>query len=255
MYVIAIPSYRRPDELVAKTLMTLQHGGIDVKGHVYIFVANLTECRIYEERVPREMYHRIVVGVKGITRQRRFISQYFAPGQQSVSLDDDIENVQHISNGRLIELRRLDTFFRAAFEKLKQEGLYLWGIYPVNNLFYMESKVPITTDLKFILGTMHGYINRHEPDLWPHIKSETKEDYEQSWLFFNHDGGVVRFNHVAVKTKPMAKGGLGTDRRESALSSAAFLCKRYPEIFTQYERENGRIEVRMKRMKRMERFN
>ena len=245
MYVIAIPSYRRPEELVAKTLSTLQRGGVNAS-RVYIFVANAAEYRIYESRVPCELYNRIVVGVKGIARQRRFISRYFDEGCAIVSLDDDIEQVQHIVGGKLKEMSRLDTFFRDAFTRLKSEGLYLWGVYPVNNPFYMETKKPVTTDLKFILGTLHGYINRHDRALWPHVEAESKEDYEQSWLFYKRDGGVLRFNHVAVKTKILAEGGLGSDRQEAGLRSATYLCNQYPNVFTMFTRNNGRIEVKMK---------
>ena len=41
-YVVAIPSYNRPDEITKKTLTTLKTGGVDKK-KIYVFVANKQE--------------------------------------------------------------------------------------------------------------------------------------------------------------------------------------------------------------------
>ena len=41
-------------------------------------------------------YGKIVVGKKGITNQRIFISKYFPVGTNIVSLDDDVEKMQKL---------------------------------------------------------------------------------------------------------------------------------------------------------------
>ena len=46
-YVVAIPSYNRSNEVVKKTLKTLNDGGIS-KNLIYIFVANNNELKKYE---------------------------------------------------------------------------------------------------------------------------------------------------------------------------------------------------------------
>ena len=77
----------------------------------------------------------------------------------------------------------------------------------MHNAFFMKKKV--TTDLKFIMGGLYGFVNRKTKSIQPSSKIKEKEDYEQSIKYFIKDGGVVRFNDVSAKTKNHSKGGLG----------------------------------------------
>jgi hypothetical protein len=241
-YVIAIPSYNRADVIASKTLNTLKEGKIS-KSRIYIFVANKKEEQLYEEQVPKNLYNKIVIGKKGITHQRIFISKYFPENQYIISMDDDVEELEMMKTPeKLVKINDLDKFFKDAYKALKKEKLYLWGIYPVRNPFFM--KKTITTHLRFIIGVTFGYINRHNKNLYPSIKAETKEDYEQSILFYKMDGGVIRFNYITPKTKFNAEGGLGKDRAERNKSSAEYLKKNYPDIITIFHRANGMTEVK-----------
>ena len=109
------------------------------------------------------------------------------------------------------------------------------------SVFY-EKKV--STDLKFIIGVLYGYINRKLKELEPSNQSETKEDYEQSILYYKKDGGVLRFNYITPKTKFNAEGGLGTDRFERNKNAANYLKKQYPDIISIFHRKNGMTEVK-----------
>jgi len=249
MYVVAIPSYNRHDVIVNKTLKTLHEGHIN-KNQIYIFVANKQQYKLYEEHVPPELYNKIIIGKLGITNQRRFISTYFPEGQYIVSIDDDVEQVEHMyGSDRLVKVKNLHDFFMSAYELLKKENLYIWGIYPVRNPFFMKKK--ITTELKFIIGVMFGYINRHNKQIYPSIQSESKEDYEQSILYYKMDGGVLRFNYITTKTKFNAEGGLGKDRYEKNNNAANYLQKTYPSIITIFHRKNGMPEVKFSKMPRI----
>ena len=73
-YIIAIPSYKRWEEITKKTLPTLKRGKVN-KNKIYVFVANKTEEKSYREKLDPNTYHKIVVGKKGLVQQRRFISQ------------------------------------------------------------------------------------------------------------------------------------------------------------------------------------
>jgi hypothetical protein len=249
-YVVAIPTYNRSKEVVSKTLATLLDGKVS-KDRIYIFVANKAQEKIYEETVPKMMYHKIVVGKLGITNQRKFISKYFPENQYIVSIDDDVEELLMMQNPeKLVKVKDLDKFFNEAYAELKSENLYIWGIYPVRNPFFMKKK--ISSDLKFIIGVLFGYINRHLKKLEPSIHSETKEDYEQSILYYKMDGGVLRYNYITPKTKFNAAGGLGTDRFERNKSAAEYLKKTYPDIITIFHRKTGMTEVRFARMPRFD---
>ena len=245
-YVVAIPTYKRVNEVINKTLTTLLDGNVS-NNKIYLFVANKEEEKIYEDTVPKYMYHKIIVGEKGIRNQRKFISKYFPENQYIVSMDDDVEELLMMKTSeKLVKIQNLDGFFKNAYKELKKEHLFIWGIYPVRNPFFM--KKTITTDLRFIIGVLFGYINRHNEKLYPSIESETKEDYEQSILYYKMDGGVIRYNYITPKTKFNAPGGLGTDRFERNKHAAEYLKKTYPDIITQFHRKNGTPEVKLKKL-------
>jgi len=257
-YVVAIPSYNRPNEIVNKTLKTLKDGGIN-KNSIYIFMANEDERKKYEEILPKELYGKLVVGKLGIANQRIFIKHYFKENQHVVSIDDDVEALFRLSDkggvgknpqAKLIKITNVDKFFKDAFDKLKKEKLFIWGIYPVRNPFFMQNNV--TTGLKFIIGALYGFIVRKTPELEPSINAEGKEDYEQSILYYKKDGGVVRYNNVTIKTKFLAKGGLGQDRFAMNKKAAEYLKKTYPELVTIFNRKNGMTEIKLANVKQID---
>jgi hypothetical protein len=110
----------------------------------------------------------------------------------------------------------------------------------------MKGVKPITKELKFIIGCLYGFIVRNDKKLEPSPKAEGKEDFHQSILYYLKDGGVIRFNHMTVKTKFNAPGGLGTDRFDMNKKAAIFLHKKYPEIVRVWNRPNGMTEIRIK---------
>jgi hypothetical protein len=249
-YVVVIPSYQRSDILKEKTLNTLIEGGVS-PSKIHIFVANDEEKNIYEQNIPKSMYYKIIKGVKGINDQRKFIIKYFPNKTHIVSLDDDVAEIQELSNtNKLVKLTNVHKFFEQAFQTLKQYKLTLWGVYPTNNPFYMEGQKPITTNLKFIIGTIHGFINDHNMILTSHIKE--KEDVENSIIHFLKDKGVLRFNHIAFKTKfKNPKGGLGglEQRIQANKEAAEYLNKKYPQFTRIKIRNNGMYEIVLKPLK------
>jgi hypothetical protein len=251
-YVIAIPSYDRPEAIVQKSLKTLSDGGVP-NNLVHIFVANKLEEKRYTTVVPKKLYGKIVVGKIGITEQRKYIINYYPENQPIVSIDDDVEGLfKKVSDKELKKIKDVHKFFNNAFQTLKKENLYIWGIYPVHNPFFMKNKT--TTDLKFIIGTLYGFINRKTDTIQPSSKIKEKEDYEQSIKYFMKDGGVVRFNDVTIKAKKHAPGGLGVTegRLEANRVAAEYLEKNYPGYVSVFHRDNGMYEVRMARIKRDE---
>ena len=275
-YQVAIPTYHRHETIYQKTLQTLLQGGVNPK-QITLFVANHEEKEAYETALQEHTpsYHKIVVGKPGLTPQRIFISNHYPPDTNIFSVDDDIEGFDKLpgplfpksphahsqtrrksktqnktrrnTNPQLVPLRDLDAFLKQAFQYTRDKGLYLWGLYPTHNSFYMKPK--ITTDLRFIIGSAYGYINRpHAHDLEP--KTPLKGDYEQSILYYRKDGGVVRFNHIAVKTKIYAKGGLEKvqERIKSSHKAAQYLLKTYPEyVRSRPKRPNGISEIALRK--------
>lgn len=247
-YVIVIPSYNRAAILKEKTLLTLDKANINKK-HIYIFVANKNEYNIYTNTIGSE--YNIIIGVKGITKQRQFIKDYFPTGKYIISIDDDVTGIYKLSSdkSRIVKIKDLDMFFTYAFNELKKYNLYLFGIYPVLNPFYMKGQKEVTTNLKFIIGTFYGFINRKDKDLRINEDIQEKEDVLLTLKTFIKDRGVLRFNHIGIKTRFKAAGGLGKieDRFEANKYAAEYINKTYPEYTRIKIRKNGMYEIVLKR--------
>ena len=250
-YVVAIPTYNRVEEVTKKTLNTLKEGNVN-KNKIYLFVANKSQYDLYEQNVPKNLYNKIIIGKKGITNQRIFISDFFSEGQYVISMDDDVEEFEILKGEKLVKLKNVNEFFIDAYKLMKKEKLFIWGIYPVRNPFFMYNET--TFDLRFIIGVTFGFITRHDKKLRMSKKSETKEDYEQTILYYLKDGGVIRFNNITTKTKFNAPGGLGTDRFERNKNAAEYLTKKYPEIVTRKDRSNGTPEVKLVKLPHQKSF-
>lgn len=246
-YVVAIPSYGRHETIVTKTLETLKKGGVPAKC-IHIFVANETERSAYASAYADATQYKIIVGVKGITEQRKFITRYFAEGTHIVSMDDDVEKFLRLSRDgqKLVDFKKgdLDRFIKKAFAAIEARNLFIWGVYPMRYAYFMKHNV--TTDLRLILGTAYGYICRHDADLVPTVNE--KEDYENTIRHYLKDGGTMRFNDICLKTIYHSPGGLGklTEERLKANEVAAEVLKKaYPDLVTTFKRPNGMTEVRL----------
>jgi hypothetical protein len=96
-----------------------------------------------------------------------------------------------------------------------------------------------STNLKFLIGHMHGFINRKIP-----LHVAMKEDYEFSLENAVRDGGVIRLNDIAATTKMGAPGGLGmtvVERKEVYSKAIDFLLNKYPGLVRKNPRREGEI--------------
>ena len=183
---IAIPSLGRPETLAKKTLATLKRFEVPLI-LVTVFVIAEEEAA-YREHNPEV---KIVVGEKGLTKQRDFIKTNYLPGEHLVFLDDDLEHFLFLGPDRNL----LDTFQRG-FEECERVGARIWGVYPVANLFFMQPK--ITKSLKYIIGSCYGVILKDTLFEWDY---DDKEDFYRTLAYYEEDGAVVRINYLAPKSK------------------------------------------------------
>ena len=224
-WVIAIPSYKRLNKIKSHTLALLNKHNIS-QNKIFIFLSDDIEYDLYKNEIGGD--YNYIIGVPLIHKQRNFINHYFPVGCKIISIDDDIKEVTELLNGNLIPIPNLPLFFTYAFEKTIELGFYIWGIYPVDNAYFMKDKISV--DLKYIVGAFCGVINRHDEDLM--LDLEDKEDYLKSIQFYIKDGGVVRFNNIGIKTKYYGEGGLNLnpkERFEEGFKNVHILKKRYPE--------------------------
>ena len=224
-YVIAIPSYNRVDRLKTQTLPMLDSYNIP-HSKIFIFLANNKEYDLYKSSIKSN--YKFVKGVITIQGQRNFISKYFKEGQKIVLIDDDCKMITKLGDKQLKRLSNLDKFINDAFSLCEKKNLFIWGVYPVDNHFFMSNK--ISYDLKYIVGVFYGIINRHDKDL--QLTINDKEDYEKSIQYFKKDGGVIRFNYIGIKTKYYGDGGLNTNPKARFLEgkkNVVILKKKYPD--------------------------
>lgn len=228
---IAIPSYKRPQVLINKTLPLLRSYGI-LDDEIDIFVADEEQYAIYSELVGNI---NIVIGEVGIDTIRMFMSKYYDEGDEIVYFDDDIEKIEKLviidGKNKLEPIDDLRLLVKEGFRLCKEKGFKNWGIYPTRNAFFMKDK--ISTDLKYVIGALTGVINDRECE--KRIVSHG-EDYERTIKYYLKYGGVIRFNNITIKTKYFAKGGICAsmnDEREKYIDEQLYILqKEYPDMMT-----------------------
>ena len=257
-YQIAIPSYNRADIIQTHTLSTLSRYNIH-PNRITIFVANKKEGELYKSQLDSHTYKEIIVGKKGLKNQRHFIRKYYPNNTRLVQIDDDIQDIQELyisddlnftrknSQYRLRPIKNLDKFIIKAFKITEKHNAYLWGIYPVYNPYFMSPTY--TTDLRLVVGTMWGTINRHLSSLNETI--DEKEDVERTLLHYKKDSNIIRFNNVSVKTRYYeTKGGMQSEEKNRKLESAKsakYLADRWPQYTTlDTSKKSGYHEVRLR---------
>lgn len=245
-FVICIPSYNRSGLCNEKTLSTLHKHKID-SNKIYVYVANKKEKDVYQSVLNPGLYKKLVIGQKGLVRQRQFIMNQWPKGKHLVFMDDDVESID-MSLSSIFKLYKLDHFITEAFKECKKYNSFIWGVYPVFNPFFRKTKNEISTELKYIVGAFYGIINRpklKEIQLTLTKYNGQKEDVERTIKYFIYDGIVLRFNKIGFITKYYGKeGGLG--RFEERLKPMEAACKTleytYPDYGHTHVRGNGMSE-------------
>ena len=102
-YVIVIPSHNRAKTLCSKTQQLLDRHNIP-RSLVYIFCAS--SClESYEMELPAG--YNIVESWKGVSQNRMFISNYFPEGKKIFWIDDDVEEIYELKDGKQVHYQNL----------------------------------------------------------------------------------------------------------------------------------------------------
>lgn len=216
-YMVAVPSYKRADRVQADTLTFLREGGVPM-GRVILFLnENEPDPAAYLAAAERFGCGIQTVPASNIQDKRKAISQAFVPGVPVVSLDDDVTALLTPTSDRkrLVPLTNVDEWFREAFATTDAADLFVWGVAPSANAFYMR---PGYSDgLKFLIACCFGFYSRPGHPFHD-ITLMTKDDYEMSLLAWWFDGGAVRFNDVAAKADLYKAPGGCADLRTRELT-------------------------------------
>jgi cellulose synthase/poly-beta-1,6-N-acetylglucosamine synthase-like glycosyltransferase len=247
-YVVCIPSYNRAEICNKKTLALLKRLDVE-RSRIRVYVANASQHALYSKALDPAYYGHLVVGRKGLARQREFIGSQFPHGKRILFLDDDISDIDL----GLSQFRNMafTAFVDAAFAECQASDAFIWGVYPVNNRYFMTHRPERSTHLTYIVGAMYGVINRPNlKDIKIGVKDE-KEDVYRTIKYFLHDGTVLRFNRIGFATQYYGRvGGMGTreERLEASRLAVANLAKKHPDMGVVHVRKNGVSEFKLKRL-------
>jgi len=240
MYTIAIPSYKRAQELPLKTLATLQRYNVSLD-KIYIFVIE-EEIELYKETCPG---YQIISGHLGLVNQRVFIENYFPIDTNILFLDDDVSDVFTLSDTNTrISILDFEQFVSDSFQGMEEVGATLWSIYPVDNTMFMSQSKSETIGLTYCVGAFYGQKNTRDIHL---TTGDGVEDRERTILRYIRDGKVLRLNHFGLKTKYFAKGGMmSSDRKTNHKIASEALVERYPNLVRLKVRKNGFTDAQIK---------
>ena len=227
--IVCIPSYRRSEVLTYNTLAYLISQNYPPM-KIFIFVADYEEAGRYYQQLPDRSYNRIIVGVRGLAEQRKFIAQYVPDGAIFVQMDDDVKGLKILNpNETFLDIVRMGAAM------LENEKLGLFGVMPNDDGRKLSPKT--TAHLTHILGSF--FICRNRRDLVPAFSD--KEDFERSIMYYKAYGKVLRYQGAGVITKYRGtEGGLqqpGRDERDR--EHIRYLIEKYPEYVKRVEKPRG----------------
>lgn len=248
-YSVAIPSRQRSGLLTQCTLPVLLDGGVP-RAAVAVWVLH-EEVATYRGTLDAAGYEDIAVhghgSRSGLRGARNVLQNQYPVGTRLVQADDDIRAIERLDAGRLAPVTNVDAMIQQAFIRAGQQGVSLWGVYPVRNGFFMANRAHL--GFRHIVGTFWGMTLRHDPAEM--LNFDEKEDYERTIRHFLRDGAVLRLDNVTLKTRFYTEPGGMQVYRDAAYQDEGTrrLVVEWPDLLT-YRRSDakGTAEVRMKRL-------
>lgn len=248
-YVVAIPSYNRPEIIQMATLSLLEKHLIE-PGRVHIFVANADQLLIYKNQLQKKWHDSLKVAVLGIKNVRNFMTRYFASGTKIFYLDDDIYEINQcfwdedkyrkkgasrkVYGNFFKPLQNLDRFICEAFEECEKKHVRMFGVNAVCNPFFStpcSDEKAIKKGLYFTVGACYGCINDTTVNI---VSIDDKDDYERTIRYYLSDGAVLRFSSIAIKTRYYTEpGGMQSPGQRSwqkCERDGRLLLQMYPDL-------------------------
>jgi len=247
-FKVAIPSYRRSDVIMDKTLATLRRGGVAICD-IYIFVTDDEQAAYQKECTG----YQIIVGLKGLVQQRAFIQGFFSEHDTIVMMDDDIEQIYRPVNSKTKEeILDLPGLFHLMNLRMKSEDVSICGVYPCSNLKFALGNPEITTDFRYLVGAFYLIRNLKLPEVQLDARGDpgSHEDKIRTIKYYQKEGKTLRYNRVQIKTKYFAKGGLDSPNRlkQHAIDAEA-LCLRFP-LHLRLQKTRKMTDAKFRRVKK-----
>lgn len=250
-YQICIPSYKRHETVMKKTLAVLESYNVDpARIKVFVNAEEEGEYENYTRTLASHEYTKdieVVKGVPTIGKQRNFIEKWYPEGTYVMSFDDDIEEIQ-VKDGEQ-NLLRVEDFERdvvlRGFQACEDNNAKTFGIYAASNAYFMKHRT--YTKLCYIIASMYGFIADPDPSL--DRVTNHGEDYEYSMRQYRKHGVVVRLDDITVKSNYYKEeGGLQTFRTaENIKESIEWIANEFDDLCTMYIRKStGHAELKLR---------
>jgi hypothetical protein len=202
-FEVAIPSHDRVQRLNRQSLRMLADGGVD-RDRITIFVDE-PELPEYKAKLDPALYGNLEPGGRLMREQYAAMENHYAEGTRLLCMDDDIKGIrQRIEPQKTGAMPDVQGLVQLLFGIAHGNGTRLWGLYPINNPFFMKPRTNV--GLHFLIGQVYGMVVDHDPDL--RVRNLAKTDYERTLRWFRKDGAVTRFDFLAADSHMMAPGGL-----------------------------------------------
>lgn len=247
--IISVPSAGRADRVL--TLKLLEEAGLERDTYLLVPAAQEADYRRYNPSavniVPLPYDSTVVTrpGEAGLLADARNLwTAHHVPGTQLTWMDDDIQAVRWLVDGKLAPAP-IRAVLALGWKLAATHDVTLWGVYPVNNAFFMRPEPGV--GLMFCIGQFYGV----EVTGLPQVDRVTvwgKEDYERTLRHYLHKGAVARLNNVAAAS-PIRHGDGGLqvvpDRMTVELDQIGYLQGLFPGLVGVKHRKSGYPEIRL----------
>lgn len=248
-FQVVVPSYQRAEICRDQTLATLERLKVD-KDKIHIFVANEEQEELYRSVIGD---YNIIVGVRGISSQRKFYHSWFPANERLISIDDDMAELLELENNQLIPTRyQLGEIAEIGFGQAELEAARLWGINPTMNHFFLKNHISV--GLRYICANFMGSYAGDWIFTDPKRRmTNTGEDHHSTLRGFVRYGAVVRLEFLCPKTKYFAKGGIdacvtedGQTRAQRHAEELNWVQSQFPDISSIQIKAGGVVNLRLK---------
>lgn len=230
-YQVAIPSYQRAERL-AGTLRMLFSRGVPASQMTVFLHDNDPQARDYGILAAETGIDLVMTTARGITAQRTAILNAYPQDTNLLSIDDDVTNIQRAVDSKTLQpVMDLNALFESMFDETRRRGLFVWGLSPVPNAYFMKPG-QIGEGLKFLIFTVWGCIVRHNHPVHA-FTVPYKDEHELSLRAWWYDGATVRHDGVAATANYYtAPGGCQAAGRDHAQveASVASLLEQWPGL-------------------------
>ena len=187
---IAIPTFDRVDTFRKKTYTKIIQK-YKLEKYCTLFIQSDKDANDYKELAPELKQVR---SPKGYLNTLNFISKYYPKNAKVVKMDDDLTGIFKLTGDKLTKVNNAYDLFNKTFAIMVNTGSSLGGFYPIPNAGFMKDRKAITTDLRFIVGSLYCFINKNIK-----LRIDGKSDFEFTIENYIRDGKVIRLNNYTKR--------------------------------------------------------